>query len=55
MREEYIEKGRKYLQIGGIITAIIAILITLFVHFLSKYTLSKEDVASKSYGGLWYP
>jgi len=38
MQEEYIKKNRKYLQKGGIVTAIIAILITLFVHYLYKYT-----------------
>ena len=38
MQEDQMEKARKYLQTGGIVTAIIAILIALFLHFLSKYT-----------------
>lgn len=38
MLDEQIEKARKYLKTGGIVTLIIAILITLFLHFLYKYT-----------------
>ncbi len=38
MLDEQIEKAKKHLQTGGIITAIIVILITLFLHYLYKYT-----------------
>lgn len=38
MLDEKIEKAKKYLQTGGIVAAIIAILISLFLHYLYKYT-----------------
>jgi hypothetical protein len=38
MQEVQIEKAKKHLQTGGIIVVIIAILITLFLQFLYKYT-----------------
>ena len=38
MLDEKIEKAKKHLQTGGIAAAIIAILITLFLHYLYKYT-----------------
>ena len=38
MLDEKIERARKYLQTGGIAAAIIAVLITLFLHYLYKYT-----------------
>jgi len=38
MLDEKIEKAKKHLQNGGIAAAIIAILITLFLHYLYKYT-----------------
>ncbi len=38
MLDEQIEKARKYLKTGGIAAAIIAILITLFLHYLYKFT-----------------
>ena len=38
MQEEYINRAKKYLQTGGIAAAIVAILITVFLHFLYKYT-----------------
>ncbi len=38
MQEEQIEKAKKHLQAGGIIAAIIVILITLFIRYLYKYT-----------------
>jgi len=38
MLDEKIEKAKKHLQTGGIVTAIIAILISLFLHYLYKYT-----------------
>ena len=38
MQNEQIEKAKRHLQTGGIAAAIIAILITLFLHFLYKYT-----------------
>ena len=38
MLDEKIEKARKYIKTGGIVTAIIVILITVFLHYLYKYT-----------------
>ena len=38
MLDEQIEKAKKYIQTGGIVTVIITILITLFLHCLYKYT-----------------
>ena len=38
MLDEKIEKAKKLLQTGGIVAAIITILITLFLHYLYKYT-----------------
>jgi len=38
MLDEHIEKARKILQTGGIVAAIIAILITFFLHYLYKFT-----------------
>ncbi len=38
MLDEQIEKAKKHLQTGGIVAVIIAILITLFLHYLYKYT-----------------
>ena len=38
MLDEKIEKTKKHLQTGGIVAAIITILITLFLHYLYKYT-----------------
>ena len=38
MLNEQIEKAKRHLQTGGIAAAIIAILITLFLHYLYKYT-----------------
>ena len=38
MLDEKIEKAKKHLQTGGIVAAIIAILIALFLHYLYKYT-----------------
>ena len=38
MQEEQIEKAKKYLQEVGIIAVIIAILVTLFIRYLYKYT-----------------
>jgi len=38
MLDEKIEKAKKHLQTGGIVAAIIAILITLFLRYLYKYT-----------------
>jgi len=38
MLDEKIEKAKKHLQTGGIVAAIIAILITLFLHYLYKFT-----------------
>ena len=38
MLDEKIEKAKKHLQTGGIVTAIIAILITIFLSYLYKYT-----------------
>ena len=38
MIDEQIEKARKYIKTGGIVTAIIVILITVFLHYLYKYT-----------------
>ena len=38
MLDEQIEKARKYIKTGGIVTAIIVILITVFLHYLYKYT-----------------
>jgi hypothetical protein len=43
MQEEYIEKVKKHLQTGGIVAAIVAILITLFLHYLYKYTFICSD------------
>jgi len=38
MLNEKIEKAKKHIQTGGIAAAIIAILMTLFLHYLYKYT-----------------
>ena len=38
MLDGQIEKARKYLKTGGIVTAIIAVLITIFLSYLYKYT-----------------
>ena len=38
MQNEQIEKAKSYIKIGGIAAAIIAILITTFLHFLFRYT-----------------
>ena len=38
MLDEKTEKAKKYLQTGGIVAAIIAVLITLFLNYLYKYT-----------------
>ena len=38
MLDEQIEKARKHLQTGGIVATIIAVLITVFLHYLYKYT-----------------
>jgi hypothetical protein len=38
MLDDQIEKAKRYLQTGGIIAAIIVILITLFIRYLYKYT-----------------
>ena len=38
MLDEKIEKAKKHLQTGGVVAVIIAILITLLLHYLYKYT-----------------
>jgi len=38
MQDEQIEKAKRHLQTGGIVAAIIAILITIFLGYLYKYT-----------------
>jgi len=38
MLDDKIEKAKRHLQTGGIAVAIIAILITLFLHYLYKFT-----------------
>ena len=38
MQEEYINRAKKCLQTGGIAAAIVAILITLFLRYLYRYT-----------------
>jgi hypothetical protein len=38
MRDEFIEKAKKNLRVGGVIALILSILISLFLYYLYRFT-----------------